>query len=112
MNRHYFSRVTMTGLLAAAAATGLSLAAMAQPSTIILAPNAPPAPRVETMPPPPPNAPSVSWQGGHWAWSGATWVWADGRYVQRPQPQAVWEAGHWEQQSGGAYAWVDGHWQG
>ena len=36
---------------AAATAIGISSAAFAQNSTVIIAPSAPPAPRVETMPP-------------------------------------------------------------
>jgi hypothetical protein len=81
-------------------------------SQVIIAPNAPPAPRVETIPPPPSEEARVMyWQPGHWMWDGASWSWSQGQYVQRPTTQAVWEPGHWVQQPSGGYVWVDGHWQ-
>jgi hypothetical protein len=109
----------ISGLVAAAAA-------MAQPvqlvtpapvqygqSTVVIAPNAPPPPRVETIPQSPSaEAQVMYWQPGHWMWNGANWEWASGQYVQRPAPQAVWQPGHWAQQPSGGYVWVDGHWQG
>jgi hypothetical protein len=109
----------ISGLVAATAA-------MAQPlqlvtpapvqygqSTVVIAPNAPPPPRVETIPQPPSaEAQVMYWQPGHWMWNGANWEWASGQYVQRPAPQAVWQPGHWAQQPSGGYVWVDGHWQG
>jgi hypothetical protein len=82
-------------------------------STVVIAPNAPPPPRVETVPAPPTTEAQVMyWQPGHWMWNGANWEWAAGQYVQRPAPQAVWEPGHWSQQPSDGYVWVDGHWQG
>ena len=73
----------ISGLVAAAAA-------MAQPvqlvtpapvqygqSTVVIAPNAPPPPRVETIPQPPSaEAKVMFWQPGHWMWNGANWEWA------------------------------------
>src|SRR5260221_3541414 len=38
-------------------------------STVIVAPNPPPEPRVEVRPPPP--GPSVVWTGGHFEWQPA-----------------------------------------
>ena len=82
-------------------------------STVVIAPDAPPPARVETVPAPPAaQAQVMYWQPGHWMWNGANWEWAAGQYVQRPAPQAVWEPGHWSQQPSGGYVWVDGHWQG
>jgi hypothetical protein len=97
---------------AAVTAIGISGTAFAQDSTVIIAPSAPPAPRVETLPPPPSGTTTMSWQAGHWGWNGTTWVWDEGHYVQAPQAQAVWEPGHWVQQPTGGYVWVDGHWRG
>src|ERR1700722_1264867 len=109
MQRSY-GRFT-TSALAALVAGGLATSAMAQ--TVIVAPSAPPAPRVETVPPPPMTEPqSMTWQPGHWAWAGNTWAWMDGHYVARPQPAARWEPGHWAQQASGGYVWVDGRWEG
>jgi hypothetical protein len=82
-------------------------------SAVVIAPSAPPPPRLETIPPPPSVEPqAMDWRPGHWRWDGVNWAWASGDYVQRPQPQAVWEPGHWAQQPTGGYVWVDGHWQG
>ena len=82
-------------------------------STVLIAPSAPPPPRVETMPAPgPEQGRVVYWQPGHWVWDGANWNWQQGQYVERPSPQAVWEPGRWIQQPSGGYVWVDGHWAG
>ncbi|HTB44649.1 MAG TPA: hypothetical protein VK741_13550 [Acetobacteraceae bacterium] len=98
--------------LVALAVGGAVVPASAQTSTVIIAPNAPPAPRVETVPPPPSGEPQMmTWEAGHWAWNGTTWDWTEGHYVQRPAPTAVWEPGHWAQESTGGYIWVDGHWR-
>jgi hypothetical protein len=82
-------------------------------SEIVIAPNAPPPPRVETIPPPPSvEAQTMYWRPGRWRWDGANWAWLGGEYVERPAPQAIWEPGHWVQQPSGGYVWVDGRWQG
>jgi hypothetical protein len=84
-----------------------------QSSQVIIAPSAPPAPRMEAIPAPPgAEAQSMFWRPGHWMWSGANWAWQPGEYVARPQPTAVWEPGHWSPRPDGGYVWVDGHWQG
>src|SRR5690242_12171569 len=82
-------------------------------STVLVAPSAPPPPRVETMPAPPSEQGRVVyWQPGHWIWDGSSWSWQQGQYVGRPAPRAVWEPGQWVQQPSGGYVWVDGHWAG
>jgi hypothetical protein len=81
-------------------------------STVVIAPSAPPPPRVETMPAPPTEQRVVYWQPGHWIWDGSSWSWQEGQYVDPPTPQAVWEPGGWVQQPAGGYVWVDGHWVG
>jgi hypothetical protein len=95
--------------LAALAIAGAVVPASAQTSTVIIAPNAPPPPRVETIPPPPSQV--MTWEEGHWAWNGTSWDWTEGHYVQRPEPTAVWEPGHWAQEETGGYVWVDGRWR-
>lgn len=78
-------------------------------SQVIIAPSAPPPPRIETIPAAP--SPQVMyWRPGHWMWNGTSWSWMQGQYVERPSPQAVWEPGHWVQQPSGGYVWVDGRW--
>jgi hypothetical protein len=112
MQTHYFRRFRIP-MIAAVAAVGLAASASAQPSTIIIAPTAPPPPRVEIVPAAPPQSTqAMGWQAGHWAWNGTAWSWEEGQYVQAPQAAAVWEPGHWSQQASGGYVWVDGHWRG
>ena len=72
------------------------------------APNPPPEPMPENVPPAP--GPTVYWQPGHWGWTGTQWTWLAGHYEQRPYQTAVWEPGHW-QQGGSGYFWVDGRWR-
>lgn len=83
-----------------------------QPESVIIAPSAPPPPRVETIPAPPTAPQAMYWQPGHWMWDGANWRWTQGQYVVRPSSQAIWEPGHWMQRPSGGYVWVDGHWGG
>jgi WXXGXW repeat (2 copies) len=67
----------------------------------------PPAPIVETAPPPP--APGSVWTPGYWSWDGTRYVWVPGRYVVAPFPDAVWVGGRWVHR-GPHWTWVDGHW--
>lgn len=68
----------------------------------------PPAPVVETVPPPP--APGTVWTPGYWSWNGAKYVWVPGQYVVAPFPDAIWIGGRWVPR-GGHWTWVDGHWR-
>ncbi len=112
MSNQYFVRFGLPSLTAFAVLASMG-AASAQTSTVIIAPSAPPAPRMESVPPPSSaGSQPMSWQAGHWAWNGAAWSWEEGHYVQAPQPAAVWEPGHWEPQSSGGYIWIDGRWRG
>ncbi len=80
-------------------------------SQVVIAPSAPPPPRIEAIPSAPPaQAQTMVWSPGHWTWDGASWSWKQGQYVMRPSPQAVWEPGHWLQRPSGGYVWVDGRW--
>jgi WXXGXW repeat (2 copies) len=76
-------------------------------TTPVVAPYAPPPPRVET----PPSAPSALavWQPGHWAWTGTNYSWMPGHYVDRPSSTASWVPGYWQQGPNG-WVWVDGRW--
>jgi hypothetical protein len=87
----------------------VSFAAMhstpADAQAIIVAPAAPPAPRVE--PPPPPRA-GYAWDPGHWRWAHGGYVWAPGHW--RPVRTGYrWIPGHWVQH-GPNWRWVEGHW--
>jgi hypothetical protein len=70
---------------------------------------APPAPIIETVPPPPP-APGYVWTPGYWSWNGVTWVWVPRRYVVAPFPGAVWVTGRWARH-GHDWMWEDGRWR-
>jgi WXXGXW repeat (2 copies) len=67
----------------------------------------PPAPLVETAPPPP--VPGYVWNPGYWSWNGVKYVWVPGRYVVAPFPNARWIGGKWVHR-GRRWAWVDGRW--
>jgi hypothetical protein len=75
----------------------------------VVAPEAPPAPMMETIPIAP--GPDYFWIGGHWHWNHG-WVWLAGHYDRHPHfhEGAGWEAGHWDHH-GGNYVWVEGHWR-
>jgi hypothetical protein len=70
---------------------------------------APPPPRAELVPAPPPGAVPLVWQPGYWRWNGGQYVWVGGHYRHAPRRGAMWVPGHW---AGGprGYRWVPGHW--
>jgi len=78
-------------------------------STVVIAPDQPPVPRVEVRPAPP--GPSVVWVGGNWRWAPAekNFVWVPGRYVEPPRAQAAWVPGRWMHRPDG-WVFEDGRW--
>jgi hypothetical protein len=78
-------------------------------STIIVAPEAPPPPRVEVRPAPP--RPDMVWQEGHWEWNPDrhTYSWIPGEFAEPPRPHAVWSPGHWQKRPDG-WVWNPGRW--
>jgi hypothetical protein len=80
-------------------------AAPAFAQAVIVAPVAPPAPRVEVVPPP---RAGYVWDQGRWRWEHGRYVWVPGHW----QPVRVgyhWVPGHWRQR-GANWHWVEGHW--
>jgi len=78
---------------------------------VIISPYAPPPPRYEVVPAPPPGRHSfVVWDPGHWNWDGRQWIWIPGHYEERPHPHAVWVVGHWAPRHG-QWVWIPPHWQ-
>lgn len=69
---------------------------------------APPAVRVEKMPPRP--APDYVWVAGYWSWNNADYVWVPGVWVAPPQPAAVWVAPRYEARSG-VSVYISGYWK-
>lgn len=78
-------------------------AAFAQ--AVIVAPMAPPAPRVEVVPPP---RAGYAWDPGHWRWAGGRYVWVAGHW-QTMHPGYRWVPGHWVAR-GPNWRWVPAHW--
>jgi hypothetical protein len=78
-------------------------------STVVIAPNPPPEPRVEVRPAPP--GPSVVWVGGHWRWAPAerNFVWVPGKYAEPPRARAAWIPGRWVNRPDG-WIFEQGRW--
>ncbi len=68
---------------------------------------APPAMRVEAMPPSP--GPGQAWVAGFWAWGGTRYVWTPGHWEQPPQPTAVWQRPRWQRHPRG-WGFTPGQW--
>jgi hypothetical protein len=96
----------LTSVLAAAITCAAALtAAQAFAQAVIVAPMAPPPPRVEVMPAP---RAGYVWDHGRWRWDHGRYVWVSGHW----QPVRVgyrWVPGHWVQR-GPNWRWVEGHW--
>ena len=95
-------------LLAKAAFVGAGIGAIAIPAfadVIVVAPSAPPPPRVEVMP-----APRVGyvWDHGHWRWARGHYVWVAGHW-EAMRAGRHWQPGHWVH-AGPNWRWVGGHW--
>ena len=71
------------------------------------APEMPPPPETEVIPPQP-NLTFV-WTPGYWDWRGR-WVWVGGYWGSRPHPGAIWVQGRWIHR-GHRNVWVRPHWQ-
>jgi hypothetical protein len=90
-------------LIFAAIATLAVSSAFAQ--VVILAPTAPPPPRVEVVPGP---RAGFVWDAGHWRWDHGRYVWVPGHW----QPVRVgrrWVPGHWVAR-GPNWRWIPAHW--
>ena len=70
------------------------------------APEAPPAPQVES-PGPPPGA-SAIWIAGHWTWQDGRFVWARGYWEK--EPAGAWVPGRWKKTPEG-WVWEPGRWK-
>ncbi|WP_322045869.1 YXWGXW repeat-containing protein [Paraburkholderia sp. J67] len=96
-------RKPLQSMLVAATLALAGASAFAQ--TVIIAPQAPPPPRMESVPP---ARAGYAWDPGHWRWDHGAYVWAPGHW----QPVRVghrWVPGHWIEH-GPNWHWVPGHW--
>ena len=78
-----------------------------EPGVVAVVAPAPPAYKVETVPPPP--GPDTFWIAGHWRWDGGTHVWVPGIWETR-RAQEVWVPAHWVHH-GHDWRYVGGHWR-
>ncbi len=104
LNRLWISR-KITVLVIAGSVVCLSARSM---GAEVIIRTAPPAVRVETVPPPPSRY--HVWDPGHWRWDGHGYVWIPGHYINNPHRYARWVPGHWVNRGGGWF-WVEGHWR-
>jgi hypothetical protein len=103
-----YTEPTNTYVAPAPAPAGTTTTTTTTYNPVVTAPTAPPASRVEVIPPSP--GPQMVWEAGHWSFNGATWDWVPGHYEAAPQPTAQWIPGHWTQQPGGSWVWIAGRW--
>ncbi|QCP50836.1 hypothetical protein FAZ95_17765 [Trinickia violacea] len=89
-------------LVAAAVTLFAASGAFAQ---VVIAPMAPPPPRVEVVPGP---RAGYVWDPGHWRWVGGRYVWVGGHW-QPVRPGVRWVPGHWAPYRG-TWRWIPGHW--
>jgi hypothetical protein len=91
------------------AAIALSAAAVSLPGaarTLVEIQVAPPAPRVEVVPP---ARVGYVWSPGYWRWNGHRHVWTRGVWV-RERRGWHWEPQHWVQGPNGRWHFVAGRW--
>jgi hypothetical protein len=76
----------------------------------IIVSEAPPPPRVETVPAP---RSGFVWSPGYWAWENGEHTWHEGRWVEvtKPHQEAQWVPDHWEQRDETHWHFVSGHWK-
>ena len=96
-------------ILALAGGLLLTAGARAQDRVIVIH-VAPPAPRVEQIPPQPSDHTDWSWHPGYYRWDGSQYGWVAGHYEAAPRPHDVWVEGHWVERDGG-WVWAEGHWK-
>jgi hypothetical protein len=89
-------------LVAAALCAGNSLPARA---ALIEIEVAPPALRIETVPPP---RVGFVWVPGYWRWEGHRHVWEEGRWIKERRGRH-WVPARWVP-AGGHYRFEEGHW--
>jgi WXXGXW repeat (2 copies) len=106
------SRAVAGALLAAAIVTAGGLAAPAHAARlgIEIAPVAPPAPYVETIPPAPGAPELYAWIPGRWHWDGHRYGWTHGAWRSRAYAGAIWGPGGWRHHHDG-WRWSEGQWR-
>jgi hypothetical protein len=88
---YIYTEPTTTYVAPVPAPNGTTTTTTTTYNSVVTAPTAPPAPRVEVIPPSPGSR--MVWEPGHWSFNGATWDWVPGHYEAAPQPTAQWIPG-------------------
>jgi len=101
MQRRKFALLATSVLAAIATVTPVA----AQELTISIG-TPPPAPIVETVPPP---RPDFIWAPGYWRWVDARHAWVPGRWIEE-RPGYRWIADRWIE-GGGNWRFVPGRWE-
>jgi hypothetical protein len=96
------NRILLAAIAVSAAAVSLPVAARA----IVDIEIAPPAPRVEVVPPP---RLGYAWTPGYWRWNGRRHVWINGVWVPARRGYH-WEPAAWVQGPSGRWHMVPGRW--
>lgn len=91
-------------ILAFAAASTLSLGAMAQ--AVVAVEAAPPAPIAEAVPAP---REGFTWSPGHYVWRDGSHVWVSGQWIEN-RPGFAWAPPHWVQRADGSWTLAGGAW--
>jgi hypothetical protein len=91
-------------ILAFAAASTLSLGAMAQ--AVVAVQVAPPPPIVEAVPAP---REGFTWSPGHYLWRDGSYAWVSGQWIA-DRPGLVWAPPHWVQGADGTWTLAGGAW--
>lgn len=99
--------LTSTRILSLAVSMALFAGCVTDEAPPAQAPENPPPPETEVIPPQP-NMTFV-WTPGFWDWQGR-WIWVRGYWGPRPHPGAIWVQGHWMQRHH-RNVWVRPHWQ-
>jgi hypothetical protein len=79
--------------------------AVSAAEVVVIAPNAPPAPRYEAVPP---ARVGYVWDHGHWNWQHGRYVWIGGHW-QAERVGHHWVPGEWVPEHG-QFRWVPAHW--
>ncbi len=94
-------------LLAASAGMMLPMA-QAQAQAVVAIRVAPPAPRMERIPP---QARGYAWSPGYWNYSGHRYVWVPGRSIRVKHGYRSYSAPVWRQDPRGNWVRQEGGWR-
>jgi len=78
------------------------------PAIEMVAPVAPPPPRVEVISAPPSH--EYFWVYGHWRWDGHSHQWQDGHW-EKHHDHEHWVGAKWSQGDHGVWQFQEGHWR-